>query len=274
MFQTQDYREILKQRLEERCRANARYSLRAFARDLKIAPSRLSEILRGKQGLSKAFSEQIAQRIGLSDAEQKLFTSMVVLADARSKKERDVARSLLTELEESKQKLNVLREDTFRVIEDWYHYTILELTTTTGFKSSPLWISKRLGISVYETENAIDRLKRVGLLQEVDGKFVLTHQSSVTTDDIPSESIRTFNKQMLVKASEAITNQSIDEREIGTLTIAIDEKDIPEFKEMIRKFKAKVDQTAGAKAEAKGSKLKHVYCLAIQFFRLTTKDLL
>jgi uncharacterized protein (TIGR02147 family) len=274
MFQTQDYREILKQRLEERCRANARYSLRAFARDLKIAPSRLSEILRGKQGLSKEFSEQIAQRMGMSEAEQKLFTSMVILTDARSKKERDIAKTLLSELESTQQKLLILREDSFRIVEHWYHYALLELITTSGFKNSPLWISKRLGISVYEAENAIERLKRVGLLEEIDGELKMTHKSSMTMDDIPSESVRNNNKELLAKASEAITNQSIHEREIGTLTIAIDEKDLPEFKEMIRKFRSKVDQTAVAKGTAKGSKLKHVYCLAIQFFRLSTKDLL
>jgi uncharacterized protein (TIGR02147 family) len=274
MFQTQDYREILKQRLEERCRANARYSLRAFARDLKIAPSRLSEILRGKQGLSKEYSQQIAQRMGMSDAEQKLFTSMVVLTDARSKKERDVAKTLLSTLENAEQKLNLVREDTFRIIEDWYHYAILELTSTDGFKSSPLWISKRLGISLYEAESAIERLKRVGLLEEVKGVLTMTHKAVITTDDIPSESIRTFNKQILAKASEAISAQTVEEREIGSLTIAIDERDLPEFKDMIRKFRRKVNQTAMAKGAAKGSKLKHVYCLAVQFFRLTTKDLL
>jgi uncharacterized protein (TIGR02147 family) len=274
MFQTQDYRELLKQRLEERCRANPRYSLRAFARDLKIAPSRLSEILRGKQGLSKEYADQIAERLSFSESERKLFTSMVTVVDARSKKEREFAKSLLGELQSKEQKINVLKAETFRVIEDWYHYAIVELTLTAGFKSSPLWISKRLGISVYEAENAIERLKRLGLLELVDGRLVSSTAANVTADDAPSESIRKFNKQILVKASEAITNQSREEREIGTLTTAIDERDLPEFKEMIRKFRRRVNHTAIAKAESKNSKLKHVYCLAVQFFRLTTKDLL
>src|SRR2546430_13739191 len=54
-----DYRRVLRKELESRCRTSPRYSLRAFARDLKISPSRLSEILSGKQGLSRAAARGI-----------------------------------------------------------------------------------------------------------------------------------------------------------------------------------------------------------------------
>jgi len=272
MTPSQNYRDILKTRLEERCRANPRYSLRAFARDLKISPSRLSEILRGKQGLSKQYSEQIAHRLGLNENETQVFTSMVTLTDARSKKERALAKTLLTQLEESEQKVNAIREDTFRVIEDWYHYAIIELVQMPSFVNSAVWISRRLGITIYEADAAIARLKRVGLLAEEKGKLVATERGYVTTDEIPSESIRKFNLQILEKASTAITTQSIHEREIGTLTIGIDERDLPEYKQMIKTFRRRVNQLAMARAQSTGSKVKQVYCLAVQFFRLTNKD--
>jgi len=272
MTPNQDYRSILKKRLEERCRANPRYSLRAFARDLKISPSRLSEILRGKQGLSKQYSEQIAHRLGLNESESHLFTSMVTLTDARSKKERTLAQTLLTQLEESELQVNAIREDTFRIIEDWYHYAIIELVQMPSFKNSAVWISRKLGITLYEVDAALARLKRVGLLEEVEGKLVATQRGYTTTDEIPSESIRKFNLQILEKASNAITTQTIHEREIGTLTIGIDERDLPEYKQLIKNFRRSVNQIAMARAQSAGSKVKQVYCLAVQFFRLTNKD--
>jgi uncharacterized protein (TIGR02147 family) len=272
MFQHDDYREILKGRLEERCRTNPRYSLRAFARDLDIASSRLSEVLRGKQGLSKESSELIAKKIGFSSAEQRLFVNMVVSADARSKKERERARSLVEALASAGPAVSALREDTFRIIEDWYHYAILELSTLSSFKSSALWIARRLDISVYEVEAAIERLIRLGLLIEKDGKWISTHAALLVPDDVPSESIRKFNRQILLKASDAISTQTIDEREIGNLTIAIDEKDLPDYKKMIRDFRRKMNQIAMAKVASKKSKPNQVYCMAIQMFRLTSKE--
>ena len=46
-----DYREILKNELIERKRNNPSYSLRSFARSLKISPTTLSCVLKGKRGL-------------------------------------------------------------------------------------------------------------------------------------------------------------------------------------------------------------------------------
>ena len=43
-----------------------------------------------------------------------------------------------------------LQMDTFRVISDWYHFGILELTYLKSFKSDPRWIAKALGITEIE----------------------------------------------------------------------------------------------------------------------------
>ena len=59
-----DYRLLLKSELASRTNQNPNYSLRAFARDLDLAPSRLSEVLNGKQGLSTQAAEKIAKTLG------------------------------------------------------------------------------------------------------------------------------------------------------------------------------------------------------------------
>ncbi|MGZ3710379.1 MAG: hypothetical protein ACXVBE_01430 [Bdellovibrionota bacterium] len=48
---TQDYREKIRQAMESRAARNPRYSMRSFAKDLGISPSRLSEVLKGRYGL-------------------------------------------------------------------------------------------------------------------------------------------------------------------------------------------------------------------------------
>ena len=59
IFET-DFREVLKQVLQKRAGNNPSYSQRAFARDLGISPSTLSEVLKGRYGLSEKKSREIA----------------------------------------------------------------------------------------------------------------------------------------------------------------------------------------------------------------------
>lgn len=83
-----DYRIWLKNILTSRIQQNPRYSLRAFARDLNFSPSRLSQILQGKEGISASVSKQFAQSLEFSDEEQKYFVLLVEAQDSRSRETR------------------------------------------------------------------------------------------------------------------------------------------------------------------------------------------
>ena len=272
MFEQTDYRFILKSKFEQRCAANPRYSLRAFARDLEIAPSRLSEIFHGKQGLSEKYSAKVAKNLGLSESEQEYFINLVASIHSQSPKRRQSAETVVKRYEQIQQEFSALRDDAFRLISDWYHYALLELTLVRGFKSDTRWIAKRLGISPIETENAIDRLLRLDLLRVDKGRFIATGASLTTTKDIPSEAIRNFNRQLLSKASQSLETQSVNERDVSSLTFVVDTDDIPIFKESIKTFRRRFHREATARAKKNAKKNNEVYALGIQFFRLTNKD--
>lgn len=83
-------RVILQQILTQRQHRNARYSLRAFARDLHVSPSFLSEVLNGKYGLSKHLANQIADRLGFDEKARTHFCSLADLdvTDSRTRRAR------------------------------------------------------------------------------------------------------------------------------------------------------------------------------------------
>lgn len=66
-------RVILQQLLCAKQQKNGRYSLRAFARDLKISPSFLSEVLNGKYGISKKLARQISECLHFDDSDAEHF---------------------------------------------------------------------------------------------------------------------------------------------------------------------------------------------------------
>lgn len=258
----QDYRQILRAQLAERCQKNPAYSLRAFARDLQVPPSRLSEVMGAKRGLSKEAGLKIARRLGFSANERELFVLQIEAAHARSDARKKEARRLLLdkrrEVDASDKPLTL---DAFQVISDWQHYAILELCTVENFDSSIDAIAKRLGLSRVETELSVERLKRLELLEEREGQLRPREEQTISPNGIPSEAIRKFHRQMLGKAEQALTLQSVEERDFSSITLAVDAERLTEAKDLIRRFRREF-----ATLMSSGEKKNRVYNLSIQFF--------
>jgi uncharacterized protein (TIGR02147 family) len=255
-----DYREILRGELETRCARNARYSLRSFARDLSMSPSRLFDVLSGRYGLSRAAAESIADRLGFNRSERSRFGDLVESRHARSGRQRAAARERLSAPASNYSPLTL---DGFRAIADWYHYALLELTQVSGFQSDPEWIGRQLGLSPHVVNAAVERLKRLDLLaEEKNGDLRPTTGHSASPDGVPSDAIRKFHSQILEKARDAIVFQSLEERNLSSMVFAFDRKRMPEAAEAIKKFRREFNARFGS------GERDAVYCLAIQFFNL------
>lgn len=246
--------------LETRCQRNPRYSLRAFARDLGISAPRLSRVLNGLHGLSVAAAQEIASRLGLSKAEQALFCALVESEHARAPVRREAARKRASELETDFESVGV---DSFRAISDWYHLAILELTLVEGFEDSATWIARELGITTIEARGAIDRLIRLELLERNAGKLRATGSHFVNPDGVPSDAVRKFHSQVIARALQSVDLQTAAERELSSLTLAIDESDLPQARGLIREFTRRFGALVG-----KGTRKTRVYNLSVQFFGL------
>lgn len=257
---------LLRSKLAERQALNSRYSMRAFARDLGLAPSRMSEILKGKQRLSAQKAKEISQALGLSDSEKEFFVLQVAAEASRSRKARREAQEALSRLV-ANQPVSSLTEDQFHVISDWYHFAILELLQTKECQSTTRWIARRLGITEIQAQEALERLIRLGLVKQERGRLLSTEVHLQTTYEVPSESIRRFSRQILELAQNAIVHQSVMERDIGTLTVAIHPDEIPSIKEFLRKKRRALNRKLYEKSRVQ--KPTEVYVLATQFFRLT-----
>jgi uncharacterized protein (TIGR02147 family) len=261
-----DYRVLLKDCFESRIQKNPRYSLRAFARDLSIAPQNLSLILKEKKGISKETAVRIGKKLNLNSKEVNFLCDLVDVVHAKSLNTKKIAELRLSQYKRPSLEFKNISEDSLRIVSDWYHFAILELTYVKGFQSDSKWIAKRLGISVHQTSQAIDRLIRTQFLVKENGRYKKAAIHLTTSHEVSSEAIREFNRQVLKKAADALTFQSLAERDLTTMTMAIDVKKIPEAKEKIRKFRHELTEylESGDRTE--------VYCLSTQLFRFTEKE--
>ncbi len=261
-----DYRMILKEELDNRCSQNPSYSLRAFARDLTLSPSRLSEILNNKQGLSRKAADRICDHLNMNSDEKNYFLDLVTVAHARSPKDRGIAEIRLLKQKQENDAFYQLKVDTFKIISDWYHLGILELLRIDGFQCDARWIAKRLRITPIQAELAIERLIRVKLLEKIDGKLTATTNTGLIQSEVPSESIRKFHRQILAKAQDALSVQRIEEREFCSQIVSINRNFIPAAKAAIGKFQQRFRSDSDETDDH-----NELYCLSIQFFSLTER---
>jgi uncharacterized protein (TIGR02147 family) len=258
-----DFRKVLKRELESRCKTVPRYSLRAFARELSLSPSRVSEILSGKQGLSREKAGHIASVLGFSVREKELFCDLVESEHARAQVTRELAKTRL-EKHRLDSKFHVLKDDVIQAIGEWYHFAILQLTQVKDFKSEPAWIARALGITVMEAQIALERLDRLGLIETKRGKIHLLKETVSLGEDVPSRVVRGLHKQVLEKAAAALETQSVEDRDFSAIFVAIDRKMMLQAKQWIKRFRRRLL----TRIEQTDSK-NEVYCFSTQFFSLT-----
>jgi uncharacterized protein (TIGR02147 family) len=232
-FKTVD--QYLLHELDARKRRNESYSLRAFARDLGLSASRLSELLNGKAGMSEKMATTIAEKLKMKPTEKKYWLDLVLVCAPRNEKIKSLAKDRLEEARKFS-RIREMKEAQFRVIADWYHSAILEMLELKDFRQDPAWIGSQLGVSTSETVDAIIRLKKLGLLVEKEGRWQAQPEAYHTFSNTPSSAIQKFHQQILNKSIASIQNDSLQDRQIQSMIAAIPRSQLPHFEEKIKVF--------------------------------------
>lgn len=221
-----DFRLWLQRQLTVRCQRNPRYSLRAFSSLLDMDASSVSQILSGKRSASTKVIQKVCQKLDADPRQRDHFL--------RSAKAKRVSLPSVTPPPE----YDVFAEDSMAFISDWCHYAILELVNVEGFRNKPAWIARALGISALEARIAIERMIRLGLLRIEAGRLVRTNKFLTNfTPGMTSAAHKKLQRQILEKALDAIDNATQEEKDITSMTMAIDRSKLPEARKMIARFR-------------------------------------
>ncbi len=223
-----DFRLLLQHELIERCRRNPKYSLRAFAKSLGIGPAALSDMLNNKRSITVSTIERLGLALGLNLDEIRSYQN--------GNADKNSSHSGQATLD-----FQQLSLDTYSIISDWYHYAILELMKTKGFRNNASWISKTLGITKNESNAAVERLVRVGLIKINDeGQWIDTSggfSTNIVDSKLSSAASKKLQKQILAMSIKALEQLSPEERNHTSMTMAANPKDLPEAIERIKKFR-------------------------------------
>ena len=255
-------REVLRKVLLSKIKLNPAYSARAFARDIGVSPAFVTQVLNGQKKININRAIDIVKALKLKDNEKQALLESVFSENGMSLKiKSEIDRDTLVDLS----------DEQFSVVADWYHFAILDLTTTKGFQSKAPWIAKRLGISVFEVEMALIRLVKVGLIVKSTDGYRKAHKQVTFPTKVSMVAVREHHRQMMDRAKSQLEKtdaQSFKNRMIVSITCAADTRKIEEAREKIAEFQQEL-----ANFLSDGDECEEVYQLNIQLFPHTkTKE--
>lgn len=253
----QPFQDALRAALHDRRARNSRYSLRSFAKSVGMHPAALSEVLNGKRRVSRVTAAAVLRRLPMTlhDIERIVET----LAVTKQK---------LTLIEKrAMRQVAEVKADQYGLIAEWQCYAILSLVACRDFDDDPEWIARRLGISAKVARESLLRLRRLGLVKRSrSGRLKCTHAAVTSSEDVLDAAIRRSHAESLELAHTALSSIDVMMREFTAVTLAMDPRDVPAAKTMIREFRDRFMTILEA-----GQK-RAVFRMCVQFFPLTKED--
>lgn len=262
-----NYRSVLEYEFALKNKKNPAYSLRAFARDLGLSPSKLSEILSNKQGLSVTRAISVGNKIGYRDEKLAWFCNLVEVEHSRSQIGKKNALKKILKYENGVLTRNIsLDQINFPL--QWYHLAIRRLTSLSTFKHDTHWVAKKLGLSFEKTQKAINNLIKARLLiQKEDGSIKNLDNISIYSSLMNTKALKRISKSIHLSSFLSLDRCEREYRRQSIHILSIKKADIPQVYEIIKDFEDKLDNLT-----YKSDKHDEVVSVLISVFPLTQKD--
>jgi len=219
---------LLGEELQQRTYVNPRYSLRSFARHLKVDPSHLARVLKGKRQVSSRYVEWAGRTLNWSPETIRQAKAAVDVSDAKSGRKLKLA---------TDKRFNPISGDEMQIASRWIHFVLLELGELSHFTLTVKSAAERLGVSLSVISEAVERLKRVGAMVDTPSGLRTVRQFTTTKTPGTTPALKRLQKEILGAAARALDDVAPELRDQSAITMAIDSSKLPEAKERVKKFR-------------------------------------
>jgi uncharacterized protein (TIGR02147 family) len=243
------------------------YAIFSAAADIK-SPNYLKMIIEGKRNLSMDMVSKFAKACALNKAHTDEFRYLVVFNQSEDPADRNYALKQLSEYRvDQKLKQGELDRKVFEKVPNWIGWIIYALVDQEGvtFETSQLKDLLRGKASESEINDALENLIRTGeLVRDPETQKVAKGKPTEAPEEIPSALVRKLQMQLMYLGLESLYQDKATEREFGSLTLSLTEKEFEEIKFKLRQMRKSLHkENAIARMSAKGER---VYQLNLQLF--------
>jgi len=241
-FDFLNYRELLKETLENKKRENPYFSYRWLSKRAGISSTGfLSLVLNGKRNISPDLASRLCDALKFTKKESAYFTTLVRYNQSENPDEKKRLFEELLALRPSNARS--IASDQQQYFNKWYYSAIREILAFHKFKDNydELAATVQPQIKASEAKKAIDLLGKLQLIRKnEDGFYEVTSRFMTTGESWHSIAIRQYQEEMLVLAKDALEKIPRDERDFSTMTISLSQDGFNKVREGLKQFRHQI----------------------------------
>ena len=249
IYDYSDYRKFLQEFYELEKSLDPTFSYRIFAAAIDMDASLLVKILQGKRHVSTKNIEAFVQFFRFKEGKAEYFREMV--AYGKAKNDEQVRKHFETLQKMRPSSCRELDEARYRYFQQWFYPMIRSALDVFDYRgpehAAALGDSCIPKISASQVENAVDALLQLGLVhRRKDGRIVPTDAHLKTKEHWLSASISDYQKSIAELAHRSIAETPKEERDISTLTMALDSSQIQRIRDIIAEARRSIVNVANS----------------------------
>lgn len=243
IFSYIDYRRFLRDYYNEKKLVNRNFSYRYFAlRAGFSSPVFLKLVIEGKRNLSRMMIPRFSAAIGLNPKQSCYFEHLVLFNQAKTSVEKQEHYAVMVSMAGKVAERRV-EIDEYGYFSQWYTPVIRELVCCSSFSGDFEKLAATVvpPIKTKEARASVDLMLRLKLIERNgDGSFRRTSAALHGSAEIAAISIRSFNRQMVERALDAIDNLPANRRHASGVTVGISARTYDVIEAEIEAFKDRI----------------------------------
>jgi hypothetical protein, TIGR02147 len=264
VFDYLDYRIFLQNFYKEQKRGNNYFSYRYIGRKIDLDAGYVVKILQGKLHIPEKYIYGFCKLCKFSPKEDSYFRTLINFNKAKSETQIKLQfEKLLSFKQLGKRQLDKYQYEFYH---KWYYTAVRSLIGIVRFTGDCKTLATMLTppITVSEAKKAIALLEKLDLIHRKEtGEYCLTDTFVTTGESWRMLAVKDFQQETIRLAGESLFRHKKEDRDISTVTVAINKTDLLEIKERITEFRDSIFRLASESKDPEG-----VYQLNVQLFPL------
>jgi uncharacterized protein (TIGR02147 family) len=265
VFEYYDYRKFLRDSYEEMHSKDVKFSYRFIQNKTGIDPGFLVKVFNGQKRLPEKAIPRFIKLLKLDDHQAEYFTNLVFYGRAKS----DIQKKNYFEklLSYKGPGCRVVETDAYEFYSRWYYTAIRELIGIYPFTGNFEELANLLvpQITTSEAKEGIELLERLGLIsKDQHGRYNQTDRFITTGEKCKKDATRTFHKETIQLASDALERIPQELRDISTITATLSADGFSKLKNKMTQFRKEIMKIVEEEKNATG-----VYHLNFQLFPIS-----
>ena len=265
IFSYTDYRRFIKDHCEDIRKEKPFFSYRYIAQKAELKSTGfISWVVSGKRTISMKLAHKLCTIFKLGKRETDYFLLLVNHNQSTSVSEKQHYLDRLLTFRSTR--TEIVHRDQDQYYSKWYYSAIRELVALSEINDEQDIASMlRPSITRSEAKDALALLIRLGLIKK-NGKGIYQRTCNAITSgsDIDRALIHGYQIATMQLAQSSLYRFGRDERDISTLTVSCNAKDLQRIRDSISKIRSEVTEIA---CESKNA--NQVFQINIQFFPLS-----